>query len=114
MSLASVQQVLLTEVVATIFAYSYAHTPFYLRGTPLYLAPPAHLPCSRWRTALPRPSCPLTCHATVGSGFWAPEVIGDFQEGDARRFLEMRLRLKRSSVTVDDIAWAKVYEVLHP
>ena len=55
-----------------------------------------------------------TCLAAIGSGFWAPEVIGDFQEGDARKFLEMRLRLKSSSVTVDDSAWAKVYKVLHP
>ena len=55
-----------------------------------------------------------TCLVAIGPGFWAPEVIGDFQEGDARKFLEETLRLERSSVTVDDSAWAKVYEVLHP
>ena len=55
-----------------------------------------------------------TCLAAIGPGFWAPEIIGDFQEGDARKFLEETLRLERSSVTVDDSAWAKVYEVLHP
>jgi hypothetical protein len=54
------------------------------------------------------------CFAAIGPGFWAPEVIGDFHEGDARKFLEMRLRLKGSNVIVDDIAWAKVYKVLHP
>ena len=63
-----------------------------------------------WRTAQPCPSC----LAAIGPGFWAPEVIGDFQEGDARKFLEMRLRLKSNNVIVDDIAWAKVYKVLHP
>ena len=63
-----------------------------------------------------RSTLPLlpTCLAAVGSGFWAPEVIGDFQEGDALKFLEMRLRLKNSSVIVDDSAWAKVYKVQHP
>ena len=55
-----------------------------------------------------------TCLAAIGPGFWAPEVIGDFREDHARKFLEMRLSLKSSSVTVDDSAWAKVYEVLHP
>jgi hypothetical protein len=60
-----------------------------------------------------RSTLPLlpTCLAAIGPGFWAPEVIGDFQEGDARKFLEEMLHLKRSSVTVDDSAWAKVYEV---
>lgn len=44
--------------------------------------------------------------AAIGEGFWASEVIGDFQEGDARKFLEVT-----SGVTVDDSVWAKVYEV---
>ena len=55
-----------------------------------------------------------TCLAALGSGFWAPEVIGDFQEGDARKFLEMRMRRKNSNVTVDDTAWVKIYQVWHP
>ena len=47
----------------------------------------------------------------IGSGFWAPEVIGDFQEDEARKFLEEELRQGQSSVTVDDNAWKKIYEV---
>jgi hypothetical protein len=53
----------------------------------------------------------LTCLAAIGPGFWSPEVIGIFQEGDARKFLEEELRQNGSNVTVDDSAWAKVYEV---
>ena len=60
-----------------------------------------------------RSTLPLlpTCLAAIGSGFWAPEVIGDFQEGDARKFLEAELRKNGDRVTFDDNAWAKVYEV---
>ena len=71
----------------------------------------AHCSTLAHRSTLP---LMLTCLAAISPGFWATEVIGDFKEGDARKFLEETLRLERSSVTVDDNAWAKVYEVLHP
>lgn len=54
-----------------------------------------------------RPTLPLLPTA-FGSGYWKPVVIGNFQEGDARMFLEKELG---SSVAVDDSTWAKVYEV---
>ena len=53
----------------------------------------------------------VTFHAAIGPGFWAPEVIGDFQEDEARNFVEEELRQAQSSVTLDDNAWTKVYEV---
>ena len=38
-------------------------------------------------------------------------VIGDFDEGEARRFLEWQLNSLRSDVKVEDVMWAKVYSV---
>lgn len=49
--------------------------------------------------------------AAIGPGFWAPQVIGDFHEGDARMFLEEQLSPGNSGIAVDDDAWAKVYKV---
>ena len=53
----------------------------------------------------------VTIIIAIGPNFWALEVIGDFQEDEARRFLEEELREVQSNVTVDDNAWKKIYEV---
>jgi hypothetical protein len=45
------------------------------------------------------------------AGRWKPYVVGDFAEGDARKYLEEILKRAGSSATLDDDAWAKVYEV---
>jgi hypothetical protein len=47
----------------------------------------------------------------IGCNYWNASVIGDFVEDHAREFLQWKLQKNRQSGTLDDAAWAKVYEV---
>jgi hypothetical protein len=54
--------------------------------------------------------CMCLCSA-IGCNYWNASVIGDFVEDHAREFLQWKLQKNRQSGTLDDAAWAKVYEV---
>ena len=63
-------------------------------------------------------ACLPTYLAELGSGssgFWRPEVIGDFTESEARDFLFQKLggvsSIDGTNIDKDDKAWAAVYEV---
>ncbi len=50
--------------------------------------------------------------AEIGSGFFLPEVIGDFPEEEARRFFtDQALPRAEKEIEVSKDDWAKVWEV---
>jgi hypothetical protein len=60
--------------------------------------------------------------AEIGPQFWAPAVIGDFKEGEARAFFMMKVKEMEDELlqpsgkhdtSVDDEVWKQVYEVWH-
>lgn len=47
-----------------------------------------------------------------GAGFYNANVIGDFQEADARGYLGHMLKVYgKATFAVDDATWKRVYEV---